>query len=32
MNTAQAGAPQAPATDGTVVVADSITRRYGEGE
>src|SRR5436190_2137549 len=32
MNTAPAGAPQAPATDGTVVVADSITRRYGEGE
>src|SRR4051794_38802457 len=32
MNTAQAGAPQAPASNGIVVVADSVTRRYGEGE
>jgi putative ABC transport system ATP-binding protein len=31
MNTAPAGAQQAPATHDTVVVADSITRRYGEG-
>src|SRR3954447_19441177 len=32
MDTAPAGAPEAPATNGTVVVADAITRRYGEGE
>jgi putative ABC transport system ATP-binding protein len=32
MDTAHAGAPEAPATNLTVVVADSITRRYGEGE
>src|SRR3954464_654335 len=32
MDMAPAGAPEAPATNGTVVVADSITRRYGEGE
>ena len=32
MNTAPAGAQQAPGTHDTVVVADSITRRYGEGE
>jgi putative ABC transport system ATP-binding protein len=32
MDTAPAGAPEAPATNLTVVVADSITRRYGEGE
>jgi putative ABC transport system ATP-binding protein len=31
MNTAPAGAQQPPATHDTVVVADSITRRYGEG-
>src|SRR4051812_3365990 len=30
MDTAPAGA-QPPATNGTVVIADSITRRYGEG-
>ena len=32
MNTAHAGAQQAAATHSTVVVADSLTRRYGEGE
>src|SRR4051794_9537838 len=32
MDTAPAGAAQPPATNGTVVVADSLTRRYGEGE
>jgi putative ABC transport system ATP-binding protein len=32
MNTASAAAPQAPAIDTAVVVADSLTRRYGEGE
>src|SRR5881227_670684 len=32
MNTASVGAEQAPATDTAVVVADALTRRYGEGE
>jgi putative ABC transport system ATP-binding protein len=31
MDTPLAAAPQPPATDGTVVVAESLTRRYGEG-
>jgi putative ABC transport system ATP-binding protein len=31
MNTAPAGAQQSPAINQTVVVADSLTRRYGEG-
>jgi putative ABC transport system ATP-binding protein len=31
MNTVPADAQQAPATNATVVIADSITRRYGEG-